>query len=66
MSSDDVFTVDLNPVFCPDAPLCRPILDGTVVWRDSGHLSPELPVERRDDVWKVIARTGALDGLMDG
>ncbi|MGD9962086.1 acyltransferase family protein [Nocardioides sp.] len=61
--SDDVYTVDINPVVCPDAPLCLPILKGVVVWRDPDHLTGAIGIELRDKVWKAIKKTGALQGL---
>ena len=58
-----ISTVDLGPVFCPDAPLCRPILGGTVVWRDNGHYTASIGVERRRKIWTQLVRSGALAGL---
>ncbi|MGD9958460.1 acyltransferase family protein [Nocardioides sp.] len=60
---DDMFTVDINPVFCPDAPLCRPILNDVVVWRDYNHLTAEIGIHRRQKLWGQIEDTGALAGL---
>lgn len=55
----DVATVDLNPVFCPDAPACAPVLDGVVVWRDPRHVSGEVAVEHRQEIWAAVRRTGS-------
>ena len=60
---DDMFTVDINPVFCPDAPLCRPVLGGVAVWRDYNHLTARIGIARRERLWSQIEDTGALDGL---
>ncbi len=60
VGNDEAETVDLNPVFCPDAPVCRPILDGVVVWRDQRHLTAEIVRERRAAVWKAIRETGLV------
>jgi peptidoglycan/LPS O-acetylase OafA/YrhL len=60
---DEMFTVDINPAICPDAPRCRPMLGGRVVWRDSGHLAAGITVYLRDKIWDRISETGALDGL---
>lgn len=60
---DDMFTVDINPVVCPDAPLCRPILDGRVVWRDYNHLTVKITLHLRGKFWARIGETGALAGL---
>ncbi|CUR54469.1 membrane hypothetical protein [metagenome] len=60
---DDMFTVDINPVFCPDAPLCRPLLGGVAVWRDYNHLTAQIGIDRRKRLWSQIEDTGALAGL---
>jgi hypothetical protein len=59
----DVFTTNLNPAFCPDAPRCEPVVDGRVVWRDHDHLTPGFAAGRKDRVWRLVERTGVLDGL---
>jgi peptidoglycan/LPS O-acetylase OafA/YrhL len=61
--SDDVFTVDLDPVFCYGRPRCLPVIDGTVVWSDAHHLSVAITQKKREEVWRAIKATGALDGL---
>ncbi len=38
-SPDDTAVVDLNPVLCPDAPICRPVVGRTVVWKDPDHVT---------------------------
>lgn len=61
--TDDVFTVDLNPAFCPAAPVCHAVIDGQVVWRDKHHLAPAYAESRRDKAWNLIRRTGALEDV---
>ena len=56
----DVATVDLNPVFCPDSPACRPVLDGAVVWRDPRHVSGAVAVQQREEIWRALRATGFL------
>ena len=56
----EVGTVDLNPVFCPDAPACRPVVDGISVWRDPRHVSAEIAVHLRSEIWAALRRTGLL------
>ena len=63
VDSDQVFTLDINPVICPDAPLCSPMLDGVVVWRDRDHLTAGIGRELRGQIWQKTQQTGALDGL---
>lgn len=60
LGNDDAATVDLNPVFCPDAPACRPILDGTVVWRDARHVTAEVARDRRGQILEALQATGFL------
>lgn len=59
---DDFYEVDLNPAFCPSAPLCQPVVDDAVVWRDREHLTPVYAKSRADEVWKLVRRSGVLDG----
>jgi peptidoglycan/LPS O-acetylase OafA/YrhL len=63
VARDDMWAVDLNPVICPDAPLCRPILDGRVVWRDYNHLTTRILVHLRGQVWDRLVGSGAFAGL---
>lgn len=58
---DDVDTVNLNTAFCPSAPTCLPVVDGSVVWRDRYHVATDYAVERRDEVWELLQDTGAFD-----
>jgi peptidoglycan/LPS O-acetylase OafA/YrhL len=60
---DHVYTVDLNPAFCPDAPVCHPVVDGEVVWRDKHHLAPSYAKKQRKEAWRLIRRTGVLDDV---
>ena len=61
--SDRVFTVNFNKLLCEGAPQCLPVVDGTVVWKDSNHFSKPYLLSRRDRLWKAILGTGVLDGL---
>lgn len=58
--SSSVFTVNLNPAFCPGAPVCAPVVDGQVVWRDDHHLTSGYAARRRDEIWQLIQQTGVL------
>lgn len=60
-ASARIDTVDLNPAFCPDAPVCRPVVDHEVVWRDDHHVTARYAVARREAVWKILQGTGAFD-----
>jgi peptidoglycan/LPS O-acetylase OafA/YrhL len=53
--------VDLNPAFCPGAPVCLPVVEDQVVWRDDHHVTAAYAVSRRDQVWQILQETGAFD-----
>ncbi|NYD41351.1 acyltransferase family protein [Nocardioides panaciterrulae] len=57
-----VHTLDLNPIFCPTAPVCLPVRDGKVVFRDDHHYTVDYAMSQREQVWKALQATGALDG----
>jgi hypothetical protein len=57
----DIYTVNLNPAFCPDAPVCMPVVNGQIVYRDRHHLTPEFADHQRDKVWRLVEKTGVLD-----
>ena len=63
IARDDMWAVNINHIVCPGAPLCRPIVDGRVVWRDYNHLASQFLVHIKDEVWQHISDEGALDGL---
>ncbi|HEX6246933.1 MAG TPA: acyltransferase family protein [Nocardioidaceae bacterium] len=56
----DVFTIDLNPAFCPTAPMCQPVVDDHIVWRDDHHVTAKFAEARWKQVWKLIEKSGAL------
>jgi peptidoglycan/LPS O-acetylase OafA/YrhL len=58
---DQAAAVDLNPVLCPDAPICRPVMDRTVVWKDPDHVTGTFLDEERDALWQRLAATGFLE-----
>ncbi|MCW2791328.1 MAG: acyltransferase [Nocardioides sp.] len=60
----DVHTVDINPLICPAAPVCDPVLDGIPVWRDRNHYSPTVIAHHRKGIWHLIERSGVFDGLL--
>ena len=58
----DIHVVDLNRIFCPNAPVCDAVVDGIPVWRDSRHVYSGLQEDKRDEIWDAIIKTGVLDG----
>jgi hypothetical protein len=57
---DQAATLDLNPVLCPDAPICRPVMDRTVVWKDPDHVTGTFLDEQREGIWERLTDTGLL------
>jgi hypothetical protein len=56
-----VHPVDLNPIFCPTSPVCSPVRDHRVVWRDDHHYTVSYAMARRQAVWRALRATGAFD-----
>ena len=38
-SEDDVWDFDIDQLVCPYLPICDPVIDGTIVKRDQGHIT---------------------------
>ena len=38
-SDDDVWDFDIDQLVCPYLPICDPVIDGTIVKRDQGHIT---------------------------
>ena len=55
-----VDSVDLDPLVCPGKPLCVPILDGELVYRDAFHIYPPYTIDHRAEIWDLLAATGAF------
>lgn len=55
-----IATIDLTDVICPDRPLCLPVKDRTVIWKDRDHVTSTWFVKRRDDVWRRLRATGLI------
>ena len=56
-----VTTLDVNPIVCPDAPVCAPMIDGINVWRNHNHFSTQIFLHFRDQLWQAIQRLGVLN-----
>jgi hypothetical protein len=57
---DDVATIDVNPIVCPGAPVCLPVLDDVVVWRNVDHVTGEIAIARSKEIWAAIEDTGLV------
>jgi peptidoglycan/LPS O-acetylase OafA/YrhL len=62
VGTESAATVDLNDIFCSDASICRPIVDGIVVWRDPRHVTSQVAVHFRREIWAEVRATGMLGG----
>jgi len=60
MENPKVHTVDLNPVFCPTAPVCSPIQQGHLVWRDDHHYTVDYAMRVREQIWQALEDTGTI------
>lgn len=56
-----VVTLDADGLVCPYAPICDPILDGTVVKRDAGHLTTEFSESLADELAAIFEENGLLE-----
>ena len=54
----DVHALSLGAVYCPTAPICLPVVRGTVVFRDDHHYTVDWAMERRAALWKALGSTG--------
>ena len=59
---EDVHPLSLGRVFCPTTPVCPPVRDDTVVWRDDHHYTVSWAMRRRHALWEALLGTGLLDG----
>ena len=56
----NVFDISFDHLVCPNFPLCLPILDGELVFRDALHVYPPWLVEHRDELWTQMQQTGVF------
>jgi peptidoglycan/LPS O-acetylase OafA/YrhL len=58
---DDVVAIDADSLACPLLPICAPMLDGELVFRNEFHLSNEWLVDHAEQWWARLTESGALD-----
>lgn len=56
-----VFTADIDRLACPYLPVCTPMIDDEIVFRNQLHLSDNWFVFRRHDLFDILQGTGVLD-----
>ena len=52
--SPKVDTVDLNPAFCPGAPVCQAVVDGRWCGATTTTTPRGYAVARRDQAWNIL------------
>jgi peptidoglycan/LPS O-acetylase OafA/YrhL len=57
---DGVWSLDIDRLVCPYLPICDPIVDGTVVKRDPGHLTNDYALVIADDVGTFLREDGII------
>lgn len=60
VEADDVAALDPTFVYCPDAPVCTPVVEGQAAWRNPDHLNARALEARSDVLWRKLERTGLL------
>lgn len=67
LRNDSVYSVDLDKTVCPHLPICVPILDGEVAWRDESHIVPDFAEEIDGKVFKALDKADVFEGFdVDG
>jgi hypothetical protein len=59
---DDVVSLDLDRFACPYLPVCLPLVDGHIVYKDQTHLSIDYTVPERAAFWQLLVDSGVMDG----
>lgn len=57
-ADDRVHSVDLDRAFCPGDPVCAPVVDAEIVWRDQAHVTASFARKRREQIWRILQETG--------
>ena len=57
-----VWTLDLGRVICPRLPLCDPVVNGTIVKRDSDHITIKFAHDIATTVDTLLHQAGVLSG----
>lgn len=56
----DVRTIDLDPLVCPELPVCDPIVDGIVVRLDHDHITPAWSAHIADELDALLRLKGVF------
>ena len=63
LEDESVFSLDLDPIVCPDLPICLPVVDGLAVRHDRTHLASGFVRAIVGKVGKVMDKAGVFEGL---
>ena len=66
LARTDVVAIDADLLACPLWPVCVPMIDGQLVFRNQFHLSNQWVLDHADAWWKLIVASGVLAGLPMG
>ena len=56
----DVFDIDADVLACPYLPVCVPMIDGELVFRNQFHVSNAWFLDHADQWWQLLRATGAF------
>ena len=62
----DVVSIDADRLACALLPVCVPMIDGELVFRNQFHLSNQWVLDHAADWWQLIVASGVLHGLPTG
>jgi peptidoglycan/LPS O-acetylase OafA/YrhL len=63
LTNASVYTVDLDRAVCPHLPICVPMFDGEVAWRDESHIVPDYAEEIHARVFRALDKAGVFEGF---
>lgn len=61
----EVWVADADSLACPFLPVCVPMIDGKLVFRNQFHLSNQWVMDHADEWWQLLVGTGALSGWFE-
>jgi peptidoglycan/LPS O-acetylase OafA/YrhL len=56
----NVSTFNINPIVCPTAPVCEPMVGRIPVWRNFNHYTPAILLHYKEQIWSLISRGSAF------
>lgn len=60
----DVVAIDADRMACPYLPVCMPMIDGALVFRNRFHLSNQWVMLHADAWWQLLVDSGVLDDFV--